>query len=121
MKKKKSISPRTIALGFAGAIRKLGATTRMIGGSIAFDVAGPDGGLWRLDLDVAGGSCREGDERPADATLHATPAAFVAFFMTPERIPALCAERSLSFSGDVQRLSALASRLKQSRSWLDRG
>jgi hypothetical protein len=120
-KKKTPLSPRTIVLGLAGAVRKLGAATRMVGGSIAFDVSGPGGGRWRLDLDVAGGACREGDETPAGTTLHATPAAMVAFFLAPQQIPKLCAEGALSVSGETARLRELAARLTQTRSWLDRG
>jgi hypothetical protein len=120
-RKKVELSPRTVILGFAGAVRKLGAATSMIGGSIAFDVAGPDGGRWRLDLEPPGGVCREGDPTPAATTLHATPAAMVAFFAAPEQIPRLRAERSLSVSGEAARLAELAARLKQTRSWLDRG
>ena len=114
-------SPRTVVLGMAGAVRRLGAATRMIGGSIAIDIDGPRGGRWRLDLDVPGGACREGDQRPANTTLHATQEAMVAFFMTPEHIPALCSEGALSVSGEVERLRQLATRLTQTRSWLDRG
>ena len=124
MKRKKTkveLSPRTIVLGMAGSIRRLGAATRMIGGSIAIDVSGPSGGRWRLDLDVAGGSCREGDDTPADTTVRATPAAMVAFFTAPEKIPQLCAEGALSVSGEIDRLRDLGARLKETRSWLDRG
>lgn len=120
-REKPNIAPRTVALGLAGAVRRLGAATRMIGGSIALEVSGTEGGRWRLDLDVPGGACTERDPTPAGTTLHATPAAMVAFFLEPQRIPALCAEGALTISGEVGRLRDLAAKMKQTRSWLDRG
>ena len=118
---KADVSPRTVVLGFAGAVRRLGASTCMIGGSIAFEVAGAGGEVWRLDLDVPGGACRKDDQTPAGTTVRATPAAMIALFLAPEQVTGLCASGALSVSGEVGRLHDLATKLRQTRSWLDRG
>ncbi len=118
---KPNLSARTVALGLAGAVRRLGAATCMVGGSIALEVDGPTGGRWRLDLDVPGGAFHEDDRADARTTLRATPEAMVALLVAPEQIPRLCAAGSLAVDGEVDRLCRLATRLKQTRSWLDRG
>ncbi len=115
------LGPETVLYGFAAAVRRLGSVTPMIGGSIAFEIEGDAGGRWRLDLDVAGGALLADDHQPSGTTLRATPDAMVAFFETPAEIPRLCRERALSVTGEAARIRDLAHRLKQTRSWLDRG
>ncbi len=120
MQASQEISSRTVVLGFAGAVHRLGGATCMIGGSVGFEVTGRDGGCWVLDLNVPGGKIVETAKADAGTVVKATAEAMVSFFLTPERIPELKAQGQLAIAGDVKRLQSIASALRGTRSWLDR-
>jgi hypothetical protein len=115
-----NITSRTVVLGFAGAVHRLGAATCHIGGSLGFEVTGRNGGCWVIDLTVPGGKITETAKADAGTVVKATDDAMVSFFLTPERIPELKAQGQLAIAGDIKRLQSIASALRGTRSWLDR-